>query len=54
MKLTIEALTLTCRGGSERLEFSRQLNFFHGEMSTGKSSIAALVDYCLVYRFIKT
>jgi predicted nucleic acid-binding Zn-ribbon protein len=52
MKLTIEALT--CKGGTERLEFSRQLNFFHGEMSTGKSSIASLLDYCLGGRLERT
>lgn len=54
MKLTVEALTLTCRGGTERLQFSHQLNFFHGEMSTGKSSIASLVNYCLGGRLERT
>lgn len=54
MILFIEALTLTCKGGNERLDFSRQLNFFHGEMSSGKSSIASLVDYCLGGRLERT
>src|ERR1700677_303373 len=54
MTLTIVVLTLTCKGGTERLEFSHQLNFFHGEMSTGKSSIASLVDYCLGGRLERT
>ena len=54
MKLTIKTLTLTCKGGTERLEFTHQLNFFHGEMSTGKSSIASLVDYCLGGRLERT
>jgi hypothetical protein len=54
MKLTIEALTLTCKEGIEELEFSPQVNFFHGEMSTGKSSIASLVDYCLGGRLERT
>jgi hypothetical protein len=54
MKLTIKTLTLTCKGGTETLEFSHQLNFFHGEMSTGKSSIASLVDYCLGGRLERT
>ena len=54
MKLIVEALTLTCKGGTERLQFSHQLNFFYGEMSTGKSSIASLVDYCLGGRLERT
>lgn len=54
MKLIVDALTLTCKEGTERLEFSRQLNFFHGEMSTGKSSIASLLDYCLGGRLERT
>jgi len=54
MKLTINSLTLHCRSGVEYLEFNRQLNFFHGEMSAGKSSIGSLIDYCLGGRLERT
>ncbi|MGD0158050.1 MAG: AAA family ATPase [Terracidiphilus sp.] len=54
MKLTVNSLTLNCRGGVEYLEFNRQLNFFHGEMSAGKSSIGSLIDYCLGGRLERT
>jgi hypothetical protein len=47
MKLLIGTLVLFCKQSEERINFSRRLSFFHGEMSTGKSTIAELIDYCL-------
>jgi hypothetical protein len=47
MKLSLDTLVLLCRGSEERIQFSHRLSFFHGEMSTGKSTIAELLDYCL-------
>jgi hypothetical protein len=47
MKLLIQNLVLLCRQSEERIYFSSRLSFFHGQMSTGKSSIAELIDYCL-------
>ncbi len=47
MKLQIDLLALLCKQSEERVAFSRRLSFFHGEMSTGKTSIAELIDYCL-------
>jgi hypothetical protein len=47
MKLLLDTLVLLCRQSEERIRFSPRLSFFHGEMSTGKSTIAELVDYCL-------
>lgn len=47
MKLLIDTLVLLCKQSEERIRFSPRLSFFHGEMSTGKSSIAELIDYCL-------
>lgn len=47
MKLLIETLVLLCKQSEERIQFSRRLSFFHGEMSTGKSTIAELINYCL-------
>jgi hypothetical protein len=47
MRLLLDTLVLLCRSSEERVQFSPRLSFFHGEMSTGKSTIAELVDYCL-------
>jgi AAA domain len=47
MKLLIDTLVLLCRQSEERIRFSPRLSFFHGEMSTGKSTIAEMIDYCL-------
>lgn len=47
MKLLMESLVLLCKQSEERVRFGRRLSFFHGEMSTGKSTIAELIDYCL-------
>lgn len=47
MKLLMESLILLCKQSEERVRFGRRLSFFHGEMSTGKSTIAELIDYCL-------
>jgi prefoldin subunit 5 len=38
---------LNCKDGQAKVEFARQLSFFHGEMGTGKSSVASLLDHCL-------
>ena len=47
MKLLMESLVLLCKQSEESVRFGRRLSFFHGEMSTGKSTIAELIDYCL-------
>lgn len=47
MKMLMESLVLFCKQSEERVRFGRRLSFFHGEMSTGKSTIAELIDYCL-------
>lgn len=47
MKLQMDSLVLLCKQGLETVHFGRQLSFIHGEMSTGKSTIAELIDYCL-------
>lgn len=47
MKLLMESLVVLCKQSEERVRFGDRLSFFHGEMSTGKSTIAELIDYCL-------
>lgn len=47
MKIRLVTLALQCRQKREVLDFSRQISFYHGKMSAGKSTIARLIDYCL-------
>jgi hypothetical protein len=47
MKINFTALTLQCKQSREVIEFSPRLSVFYGKMSSGKSSIARLVDFCL-------
>jgi|SRR5579883_193089 len=54
MYLRLKHLQLNCRQSVEFISFAERLSFFHGEMSAGKSSVPALVDYCLGGRFSKT
>lgn len=54
MKLFIENLILTCKQSEEVVAFSPQLSFYHGKMSSGKSSIPELINYCLGGRLIHT
>ncbi|TNC98643.1 MAG: hypothetical protein FD119_114 [Stygiobacter sp.] len=51
MKLRLDHLQLRCRHSVEMVPFAERVSFFHGEMSVGKSSIPALVDFCLGGRF---
>jgi hypothetical protein len=54
MKMLLKHLRLNCKKSIETVPFAGRMSFFHGEMSTGKSSIPALVDYALGSRFPKT
>lgn len=54
MLMRFNTLTLQCREGREVIRFSPQISFYHGEISSGKSSIARLINYCLGGRLEKT
>lgn len=54
MKIDINSLKLFCRQSEELLIFGSRLSFFHGEMSTGKSTIAEMINYCLGGSLVKT
>lgn len=54
MKLQIETLKLFCKQSEESIKFGPSLSFFYGEMSSGKSTIAELVDFCLGGRLVRT
>src|SRR5262245_33275317 len=47
MKLHFHSLKLTCRHSEELVSFARNVTFFHGTLSSGKSSIARLIGFCL-------
>lgn len=47
MKMSFQTLTLECRESREVIEFARNINAFHGDFGTGKSSVARLLDFCL-------
>ena len=46
MKLRLQRMKLTFRKSVEEIEFSPQVTFIHGPVSTGKSTIARLIDFC--------
>lgn len=54
MNFKFESLTLNCRKEIETISFSPQISYFHGEIGTGKSSIARLIDFCLGGDLVRT
>lgn len=54
MDVKLQTLVLLCKDGEERVQFSPRLSFFHGEMSTGKSTIVEMVNFCLGANLVKT
>jgi hypothetical protein len=47
MNMKLHKLTLINRRSVEQIPLAERVSFFHGEMGAGKSSIPALIDYCL-------
>ncbi len=47
MRFHFRKLVLICRASQELLEFAPNVSFFHGQISSGKSSVARLIDFCL-------
>jgi hypothetical protein len=54
MEMKLLKLVLLCKEGEERVPFSPKLSFFHGEMSTGKSTVVEMVNYCLGASLVRT
>src|SRR5262245_33470778 len=46
MKIRLKQLQLTTRHTTERVIFSDTATFLYGPVSTGKSTVARLVDFC--------
>jgi hypothetical protein len=47
MRIRLNTLQLQFRKQTELIDLTAQITFFHGPISSGKSSIARLIDYCL-------
>lgn len=47
MKMQLRHLLVHTRRSVEQIQFSEVVTFIHGPVSTGKSTVARLVDYCL-------
>lgn len=47
MQIQFHTLSLNCKKGKEILDLNYQVLFYHGEISSGKSSIARLISFCL-------
>ncbi|NTV46687.1 MAG: AAA family ATPase, partial [Chlorobiales bacterium] len=47
MKIHLRHLIVHTKKTTERINFSQAVTFLHGPVSTGKSTVARLVDYCL-------
>lgn len=47
MKIQLRYLVLRTKRTTEQINFSEVVTFLHGPVSTGKSTVARLVDYCM-------
>lgn len=47
MNIKFEKLLIFCRKSIEEVDLSHHITFFHGKVSSGKSTIARLIDFCL-------
>ncbi|GAB6265969.1 MAG: hypothetical protein STSR0001_14150 [Methanothrix sp.] len=54
MKIQLRHLIVRTRRTIEKISFSEAVTFLHGPVSTGKSTVARLVDYCLGGRLENT
>lgn len=46
MKINLQYLVIRTRQSIERIQFTETVTFLHGPVSTGKSTVARLIDYC--------
>lgn len=47
MKMYFRNLEILCKLKTEVIDLSHHITFFHGKVSSGKSSIARIIDFCL-------
>ncbi len=54
MAAKIVSLKLLCKKSEELIEFGSRVSFFHGRMSSGKSTIVEMLNFCLGGKLVKT
>lgn len=54
MKINVVSLKLLCRSSEELITFGSRISFFHGRMSSGKSTIVEMINFCLGGKLVKT
>lgn len=54
MQIKLKSLKLICKKSEELIEFGSRISFFHGQMSSGKSTVVELVNFCFGGKRIKT
>ena len=54
MRMQFKSLKLVCRRSEETLIFGPRVSFFYGEMSSGKSTVTELLNYCLGGGLVRT
>lgn len=54
MEIRIISLKLLCRQSEEFIQFGDRISFFHGRMSSGKSTIVEMINYCFGGKLINT
>jgi len=54
VKIRIKSLKLLCKQSEEFIEFGARVSFFHGRMSSGKSTIVEMINYCFGGKLVKT
>ncbi len=54
MRFKLKLLTLQFRSSIEEIDLSASINFYHGKISSGKSTVLHLIDACLGGKLPKT
>lgn len=54
MTAKIISLKLLCKKSEELIQFGSRVSFFHGRMSSGKSTIVEMVNFCLGGKLVRT
>jgi len=47
MNISFKKLLVFCKKSIEEIDLSHHITFFHGKVSSGKSTIARLIDFCM-------
>jgi hypothetical protein len=53
MRIRLDQITVACKKSTEAIPFS-DFNYFYGEIGSGKSTIARLIDYCFGGELVET